>query len=395
MLSRRQLLHNLALLTAGVTCAPLFTACSNNEQTIASGLPEPYATWTALQALLRASSDHLPGRLAATVPKKDWKAAYHIVRNNFTTLPGKKPETPFGAGNNDLRAGPYACERAGAGTILEQCLVLQRYLAQMGLIAELYSSPHTLDEATYLAQLTRNAPPEFDAILSGVLAENTKNAGTFLGPDGVADGPREEVFTAAKQTEHQPFYSGMRSAKYVPVILLTTATGDRYVLPLFGKEKEPRPLTDATGYRPVTTPPVGGQVQLILGAKFRGMLREQTLLEHKFPVSEVAGRHVNVVFDNGVPLDMAGEVALGALTTFTPAFHVPRQPQDPLSSTETPAVVGDGFTVFGDKITLENDAPQMNGVPLLIGPAQPDLSARVTTVEVRAVGYNAPVVLLD
>ncbi|NJC25658.1 hypothetical protein [Neolewinella antarctica] len=403
-LSRRLMLIRLAQLTAAAAI-PLsaFTSCSGcdgSEQ--ADGTPEPYATWERLRAVARSSSDHLPARLAAVAKTGDWRAAYRIVRDDFVTLPGRDADEPFRLSHKAVRAGAYACERSGMGTPVEQYQVLSKHLTAMGLVTEVVVIDHEPTATSFREQLTRNTPPAYDATLSKALEKRVSRVITapaaVATPDTGRDELRERVFAALPAPEPKTEQESKPATQSVPLLLVTEADGKTYALPLVGPDDQPREVRDADrksfrGSMDLAAPK-SLSVNIQLKAKYRGDNRQVTLLAQEFSADRVAGRHVNVLFDHGYPLESLGAVPIGSLTTFTPVFQVARLPDDPLYG-EQETVVGEPFTLFGDEVERTAEGLMIGDIPIAAAVPRPELARRVTEVRIRAHALNYPEVRVD
>ncbi len=393
MLTRRQLIQRLLTLTVAGTLPPVFQNCTRaQDASSTTGLPEPYASWTELRTLVRSSSDHFPARLSTAAAAGDWQHVYQIVRTQFVTLPNRDRRRPFDLVDQGLRAGDYACERAGAGTVLEQAMVLLRYLRLAGVEVSLYSQQVALQEGDYLAQLTRNLPPDFDAELPAALAQRFAalgDAAAVATGKNEADPLRERTLACLPTTEAQP--GGKHSGGPVAVVVVTVSE-DRYALPLLGTADQPLRLTaqNETDYRPAAVPEERLDVAVRISGRFRGQ-DERVFLEQTFPASHLAGRHLDLSFDHGIPLEALGAVSIGSLTTFTPILNLVRLPEDPLYREGAEAIRGEAFTVFGDSVESGQQEVRINGITPV---PHPELSARVAAVRLEAQGTNYPEVQL-
>ena len=361
-------------------------------------MPEPYATWTLAQRLNATSADHLPRRLRTAATAGDWRALYRTVRDHFVTLPNADLRFPLGAMNGALRAGTYACERSGAGTLYEQTLLLKEHLGRMGIPATIHLTDWEYGLDDFLKQMTRNTPPEYDAewpeeARKRVKANLTQPDNiTFAGPDAEMDELKERVraLVSAEEARVLKPSQGYDKGK-IPLLIITPPGEAAFALPLAGPEREPREMTtEQVGEYPVATglPGQALEVKMQVKARFRAVREERTLVDASFPADRVAGRHVEVLFDHGVPPELMGQTSIGTLTTFTPALSITRLPHDPLPADgERDAVLGEPFTIFNDEMVVEDGVVKINGVG---GEPRPEIARRVTEVELAADGISFP-----
>lgn len=403
--SRRAWLRQILTLTAGTALAPtLLTRCAEGSE---PELPapegnEPYATYRMLRDWLRAQPDHYPARVAELTAAGNPETLYRYLHATFITLPTEWEKRSVG---RRRYAGHYAALRAGAGTLYEQAEILHRGLTDMGLEAEIRRESVKLSAEDADALFTRNQRDDANADgtdLPAALRERIERVfGSEISPpatpDTASDGLDGRILdalppdAAAKAMPYETY------AQDIPVVVVTRENGERYALPLHTAKAEVEELGDKlpTKYYSAHRLPKIGSLKVELLAHYADDLRRPVnLLNQDYPLDVVAGRHLQIAFDPGVPVEALGIATLNTLTTFRPGLLIRRLPDDPLKTWDNDYTLGEPFTCFKDEVTATEGGVRVNGLDPA-QPSDPELLARVTEVRVRPRSLGYPRVDLD
>ena len=406
MNSTRRAFLQQALVIAGASALPLglLTSCGEDPPAETGRYRhEPFTTVATLQALARAANGNLPARLGDLSAARDWRGAFDLLRQQFITLPtnGSAGWTiGCSPGSKPILHGPYATARAGAGSLLDQAMLLVETLTESGLEAHLLVRQREVTRENIIKHLLRARDRNFDIEVPKKIRQRLDEKMTKEQVPTI-DQPAIEALASRIETglgeQAKPAEAKFATGKIsIPIVIVTDPQdGIDYALDLFtGEDPEPsQPLVEnrslATFYPQRSKP----QVTVRVRARFVAGGRETTLLEHSYPVSEVLGRHLELGFVPNMPMKMVVNVHPRQLTDFTPVIRVARLENDPLYEAEESPVAGEPLNVYNQPV--ESDRGRIvKADPTLNGPAEPDRAATVTTVDLLANGGSYPDVFL-
>lgn len=179
-LSRRRFLGALTAI-AGASLLPGLSACGTDQPAPATASPMPvgptpaptatpitsnpaYAALRELQAVLRASPEHLRQRAEEIAATRDLDAIAEFVRTEIAVLPSAPGRDPL----TDSPFGARGTLRAAAGTLRDRIEVAAWMLERAGIAATRaqMARPDQLDAATLYAAQNRRFEADVDRIAS-------------------------------------------------------------------------------------------------------------------------------------------------------------------------------------------------------------------------------------
>lgn len=345
----------------------------------------PFGLWQALRNAVRSSPDHLTAEADRVVATRDAKAIFEFVRDKIAIYP---PDTRAFAKGAEyaVRWGSRGVLRGGAGTPRERADLLAELYTRAGFSAKVVAGSSALTRDQVRAALLRSIERDFlPGLSAATLAAWRRQSG--LEPTPAPSTITSDVLARQADAIARPLLSQLPTAVTLPAAFDPTPGQMPFVeVAVDGETRAADPfLPDArfgTSYvtdrasEPVKvgTPSVHLELAVTTSAE---PTKPRTILAADWNADQLVGRQVVLGF---AP---AGQ-ALSALVTAPRDMHV-FTPTAMVQAVDSPTgfikelmVAGTALTAAGEAIVAGSDGSlQLDGRPLLSGPADPNAAARV------------------
>jgi len=394
---RTVLQYGISTLVLG-SALPGLSGCS----TAAPAEAGPYSVWREVRSALRASRDHSRGRAHALVEEGDLSALHRFVRDEIRLVSRGYDHFRMGGGR---QWGSRATLRGGAGTAREKADLLAELVRRMGLEAEVVETPAFPNGDSVAQPFFRDFEQAFDPPIDNAQMTNWRqrlgaqapNAGAI---DIAANAPQADAITSAiREAIGEEVYAGLglsndrlgRQRRRTPVVKITSGEGTILYADPVRPDAEIGPWpSDLREYAAEDA-----EECLPIRLRLTATTTEAPdtpfeLVSAEWSADQLAGRQVRIGFrPAGETLGILAS-RLGNLRAFTPILSVQALDEPGLPDEDT-AAIGDGFTLDGDRIEIdETGEVRVNGRAVSQGETPTGLSRHVTRLEAQADASRFP-----
>ena len=404
-LSRRSVLVGGGVATLGVGLGGFYLGGFLDGSGDESGRL-PFSVWEQMREGLRASPDHLPGTADELVAEGDPTTLFEFVRDDIVLQPARiKNNGKFQIGIN---GGPRAALRSGMATPREKAELLADLLERAGYAARVLAYDRSLStERTrnlYFGWPDHAFDPGFDQSQLGEWREKldlpaeSDGSVPVLDENGDQSRALAESIRAGLPAGEIPTSRGFdwgQGANGVPVVEFWPAEGsadtpegtattqptptdsvDVQYADLFHADESFGSLTKPNRTSDIDDPDVPSVTVTLEAATVDAPNNPTELVSGTWTADELAGRQLQVETLPGIsPFDKP-DVRYMDVEKFIPSLSV-QDPHADKSTVEGLSVVGDAFTLTGDRYSVEADGTiKKNGTVVLDGEYAPDGDSR-------------------
>lgn len=387
------MMHRLSL---AAVAAALLGACSEPPAPTPDAAPEPpdpavlaRSAYDDLLTSVRASPDHLIARAERAVAAQDVMALVALVRDDVLTYPGIYYDA---SQPDDVRWGPRATLRGGAGTPREKADLLVQLLREAGVAADVIRVDFSGELRDSLLGQSR------PAFAPAPLPAGSFARAAFQPPDELViadEGGRDSRALADQLHALAPPEDAAVFDTYVtalPAVAFELDGEQLYVVPAL-RDSEPTPVDDGMSLEPLEAASYE-QVTVRLTARRASSDAIDVLAEGSWGVDQLAGRRIVGQFVPTIEPQTMLQLRMADVRSFVPVLAVEGADLAPEEAASLTAR-GDAITLDGQRFAEGEDGTIVADDGAVLGVGDPEALARVASVELRADASAFPLIELE